>query len=157
MQSINIAFINVFLEKMTLSKFLHKGSKWDFSVKLKIWRNRNAGRPYASYSTAEASKPKQGPSENTNDDNSKQSIIEVAFLFPSAAKKFEWRLCKRCTEWTAKYHSHRDASTDRSCGLLWGPSLHDFIPPVPLSPFIARCLQISLLPISEVVEVQYGS
>lgn len=82
MQSINIAFINVFLEKMTLSKFLHNSSKWDFSVKVKIWRNRNAGRPYASYPTAEASKPKQ-------DDNSEQSIIEVAFLFLSAAKKME--------------------------------------------------------------------
>ena len=89
MQSINTAFINVFLEKMTLSKFLHNSSKWDFSVKVKIWRNRIAGRPYASYSKAEAYKPKQGPSENTNDNNSEQSIIEAALLFVSAAKKFE--------------------------------------------------------------------
>lgn len=58
--------INVFLEKMTLSNFLHNSSKWDFSVKVKIWRNKNAGRPYASYSTTESSQPKQGPSETLN-------------------------------------------------------------------------------------------
>lgn len=59
-------------KKMTLSKFLHNSSKWDFSVKVKIWRNKNAGRPYASYSTTEFSKPKQGPSETLNCQSRKQ-------------------------------------------------------------------------------------
>jgi len=140
---------------MTLSKFLHNSSKWDFSVKVKIWRNRKAGRPYASYSTAEATKPKQGSSENTSNDNSEQSVTEVTCLF-----QLQWNTNEgfaRDTQKSKVSHSHRNTSADRSCGLLWVPSLCDFILPAHLSPFKTKYLQISLLPISEVAEVQSGS
>lgn len=81
MHASNIALLNVFFEKMTLNKFLHNISKWDFSVKVKICRNGNTGRPCASYSTAEASKPKQGAVRRHRQDLSGPSLKEPFFFF----------------------------------------------------------------------------
>lgn len=114
-------------------KFLYYSSKWDFSGKVKIWRNKNVGRLYANYSTTEFSKSKQGPSESL----SCQSWSSPPFSF--SCKEIWAKTLQEMHRIDSKVsHTHRDAPAGRFGGFLWVSLLHDFVPPAPLNPFIAR-------------------
>lgn len=120
-------------KKKTLSKFLHNSSKWDFSVKVKSWRNWNAGGPDARYSTALYSRSFQTITRATQKCKRQLRTVSHCSRPPSSFScKDIWMKALQETHRidSKASHRHRDSLADRFGGLLSDLLPLDFIPPV---------------------------